>query len=156
MKNAHKMLNDILVTLFNEILDIEEEALSVGEFGDISVNDMHIMEAIGLEEPKNMSFIAKKMAVTMGTLTVCMNKLVKKGYVSRIRSDEDRRIVYLSLREKGRRAYEHHAAFHAEMIEAVKAGMDKKEMEVLIGSLNRLEKFFQKYMTLEEKVIDNS
>jgi Transcriptional regulators len=155
MKKAHEMLNDILVILFNEILDIEEEALCVGEFSDISVNDMHIMEAIGLEEPQNMSSVAKKMSVTMGTLTVCMNSLVKKKYVERTRSDEDRRVVYLSLLPKGERACAHHAAFHAEMIEAVEAGMDEKEMKVLIGSLNRLEKFFQKYMTLEDKVIDN-
>ena len=61
MKETHEMLNDMLVVLFNEILDIEEEALSVGEFSDISVNDMHILEAIGFEDMQNMSSIAKNL-----------------------------------------------------------------------------------------------
>ena len=53
----YKMLNDILVNLFNEILGIEEKALTSSEFRDISVNDMHILEAVGTEEPRSMSSV---------------------------------------------------------------------------------------------------
>ena len=89
----YKMLNDILVNLFNEILGIEEKALTSSEFRDISVNDMHILEAVGTEEPRSMSSVAKSLSVTVGTLTIAMNNLVKKGYVNRARSEEDRRVV---------------------------------------------------------------
>ena len=41
-------LNSILVKLFNDILNIEEKALITEEFKDISVTDMHIIEAIGI------------------------------------------------------------------------------------------------------------
>ena len=43
----YEILHDILVKLFQEILDIERKALITSEFKDISVNDMHIIEAIG-------------------------------------------------------------------------------------------------------------
>lgn len=43
----YEVLHDILVKLFQEILDIESKALITSEFKDISVNDMHIIEAIG-------------------------------------------------------------------------------------------------------------
>lgn len=145
MEKSYQTLNDILVVLFNDIMDIEQDAIITGEFGDISNNDMHIVEAIGVEEPKNMSSIAKRLSVTMGTLTTSMNSLVKKGYVNRERSEEDRRVVYISLTEKGKRAYEQHAGFHHEMIEAVVDGMADQEKEVLIQSLERLKGFFGKY-----------
>lgn len=45
-------LNSILVKLFNDILNIEEKALITEEFKDISVTDMHIIEAIGIAEPR--------------------------------------------------------------------------------------------------------
>ena len=90
-------LNSILVKLFNDILNIEEKALITEEFKDISVTDMHIIEAIGIAEPRTMSMISKSLGVTMGTLTTGINGLVRKGYVVRNRSDCDRRIVYLSL-----------------------------------------------------------
>ena len=61
---------------------------------------MHVIEAIGIEAPKNMSSIARELSVTVGTLTIAMNSLVKKGYVERTRGLEDRRVVYISLSEK--------------------------------------------------------
>ena len=79
--DTYDVLHDILVKLFHEILDIEGKALITSEFKDISVNDMHIIEAIGVEEPKNMSSVAKLLSVTVGTLTIAVNGLVKKGYV---------------------------------------------------------------------------
>ena len=108
----YDVFHDILVNLFQEIMDIEEKALITAEFKNISVNDMHIIEAIGTGEPKNMSTVAKLMSVTVGTLTIAINNLVKKGYVSRVRSEEDRRVVLIFLTEKGKRAYQHHREFH--------------------------------------------
>lgn len=46
--NAYETINDILVNLFNEILKLEEEAIITDEFKDITNNDMHTIEAIGL------------------------------------------------------------------------------------------------------------
>lgn len=145
MDHSYRALNGVLVELFKDIMDIEEDAIITGEFKDISNNDMHIIEAIGIDEPKNMSSIAKKMSVTMGTLTISMNSLVKKGYVSRERSEKDRRVVYIQLTEKGIRAYHHHASFHEEMIEAVVKGLADKEREILVTALVQLKEFFVNY-----------
>ncbi len=35
-----KLLNDLLVMLFNEVLDMENRALITGSFKEISINDM--------------------------------------------------------------------------------------------------------------------
>jgi len=107
--NREELLNNLLVMLFNEILDMEHKALITGSFKEISINDMHIIDAIGIQEPRNMSTVAKAMSVTVGTLTTAVNNLVKKGYVSRVRSAEDKRVVLLSLTGKGVAAYEKHA-----------------------------------------------
>ena len=92
--NREELLNQLLVMTFNEIMDAENRALITGAFKEISINDVHIIDAVGIAEPRNMSTVAKKMSVTVGTLTTAINNLVKKGYVSRIRSAE----------EKGRRS----------------------------------------------------
>ena len=141
----YKMLNDILVNLFNEILGIEEKALTSSEFRDISVNDMHILEAVGTEEPRSMSSVAKSLSVTVGTLTIAMNNLVKKGYVNRARSEEDRRVVLISLSEKGEKAYYHHQKFHYDMIQAIMTDLDETQMDALTQALKKLRAFFRKY-----------
>ncbi|EEG50131.1 MarR family winged helix-turn-helix transcriptional regulator, partial [Blautia hydrogenotrophica] len=131
--------------LFNEILGIEEKALTSSEFRDISVNDMHILEAVGTEEPRSMSSVAKSLSVTVGTLTIAMNNLVKKGYVNRARSEEDRRVVLISLSEKGEKAYYHHQKFHDDMIQAIMTDLDETQMDALTQALNKLRAFFRKY-----------
>ncbi|MBR9953613.1 MarR family transcriptional regulator [Eubacteriaceae bacterium Marseille-Q4139] len=131
-------------------MEIEQRALINQDFKDITNNDLHVIEAIGIGEAKNMSAIAKELSVTMGTLTIAMNSLVKKGYVVRERGKADRRIVYISLSEKGRKAYRHHEQFHHEMIESIMNGLGDRETEALVQALMKLNLWFR------EKEAENS
>ena len=139
---GYDTLHDLLVKLFNEIMNIEEKAIITEEFKDISNNDMHI---IGLDEPRSMSSVAKDLSVTVGTLTIAINNLVKKAYVKRVRSEKDRRVVLISLTEKGVKAYHHHAEFHDEMIKATLNGLDEEQTKVLVKALTNLSTFFRTY-----------
>ena len=139
----YETLNEVLVRLFRDIMDIEQTAIINQEFKDITNNDMHVIEAIGIGAPKNMSSIAKELSVTVGTLTIAMNSLVKKGYVVLRRGDADRRVVYISLSDRGRSAYEHHARFHREMIQSVMEELEPGELETLIRALTKLNDWFR-------------
>jgi DNA-binding MarR family transcriptional regulator len=143
--DTYKTLNEVLVNLFRDVMDIEQKAIITEEFQDITNNDMHIIEAIGMNEPKNMSTIAREISVTVGTLTIAMNSLVKKGYVLRERGKEDRRVVYISLTERGRAAYVHHARFHKAMIDSISDELTSEEMELLIKTLTKLNKWFRNW-----------
>ena len=74
--DTYATLNDALVKLFRDVMDLEEQVIITEEFQDITNNDMHVIQAIGTGEPKNMSTIAKELSVTVGTLTIAMNSLV--------------------------------------------------------------------------------
>ena len=143
--DTYKTLNEVLVNLFRDVMDIEQKAIITEEFQDITNNDIHIIEAIGMNEPKNMSTIAREISVTVGTLTIAMNSLVKKGYVLRERGKEDRRVVYISLTERGRAAYVHHARFHKAMIDSISDELTSEEMELLIKTLTKLNKWFRNW-----------
>ena len=140
--NPDEVLNELLVKLFKNIMEIEEKYLITPDFKDISVNDMHIIEAIGLKEPKSMSAVAKLMSVTTGTLTKSMDGLSEKGYVIRERGKKDKRIVFVSLTGKGRRAFAHHEGFHRDMISKIKDGVNEQEVAILIYALAKLNDYF--------------
>ena len=131
-------LNELLVKLFKDILEIESRSLITEEFSDITCNDMHIIEAIGVEEPRNMKTVASLMSVTTGTLTKAIESLCEKGYVTRERSTEDKRVVMIRLTDRGRSAYYHHEQFHRQMIQNIAAEMNEQETEVLIYALAKL------------------
>ena len=83
------------------------------------------------------------MAVTVSTLTTNMNGLEKKGYIRRERSQEDKRVVYVILTEKGKKAFYHHRDFHKKMIKAIIKNLSEEEMELLYRCLQNLNRFFE-------------
>ena len=147
--NTYETINDILVHLFNEIWELEKNAIITEEFKDITNNDMHIIEAIGLTGKTTMSVVAKKMKITAGSLTTAMNALVNKKYVLRERGEKDRRVVYIWLTEKGQRAYRHHAKF--QMTNAVIEELDETEIPVLLKTLRGLDTFFRSYSDNQDR-----
>lgn len=136
-------LNEVLVKLFRDVTTIEERAIKTGEYKELTVNDMHVIEAIDVKEAKNMTSVAKALSVTTGTLTISVNGLVKKGYVERTRSEEDRRVVLISLTAKGRKAFMQHQRFHQAMIASIVEGLSDEEQEILEKALRNASQFFR-------------
>ncbi len=135
-------MNRLLVDFFKFIMEIEEKKLITEEFSDITYNDMHVIEAIGMKEPQKMSQIARIMAVTTGTLTKAVDSLEKKHYVKRQRSEQDKRVVNITLTDRGVHAYRHHERFHQDMIAFVLNDISTEESLVLRQALERLMEYF--------------
>ena len=150
MEKGKKILNELLVQLFNDILQIEEKSLKNGSLSDLSVTELHTIEAIGMYKERTMTEVAQDLKITVGTLTTAINKLIKKGYVDRKRIEEDRRVVLIHLTKKGKLAYRLHEKFHNDMINETISGLKEDEEEILISSLERLNIFFkEKYELID-------
>lgn len=134
-------VNEILVMIFNEILSIEEDALSQSEFSDLSVKEMHTIEAIGLTGDQNANQVAKKLNITAGTLSVSIQNLVRKGYVNKVRLAEDKRVTRLELTESGKLVYRLHRKFHKKMVQETLKGMNAQETKALRSGLDNLHHF---------------
>ena len=151
-------LNNMVVDLFHGISYEEEKAVITDEFKDISNKDLHIIDAIGIKKPKNMSTIAGDLNITVGTLTTAINNLLsislkllqncflKKGYVNRKRGEKDRRVVYISLSEKGRKAYSHHREFHKRMIQGLLDTLNEQEQDLLVKVMQYFHDYFREHM----------
>ncbi|QMS84477.1 MarR family winged helix-turn-helix transcriptional regulator [Candidatus Xianfuyuplasma coldseepsis] len=143
MDTPKEIINELLVEVFNHILSIEAEALRKRGI-KLSMNEIHVLEAIEKTAEPTMSHLAKRLRVTVGTLTTAMNRLVEKGYVTRYRLEEDKRKVYIALTDKAIKALRIHDEFHEEMIEATIADMKLDEDEVLLQSLKNISEYFKR------------
>lgn len=157
VESAEKMgkstivINELVVQLFNDVLQIEEESLKSGVLSDLSITEIHTIEAIGMYNERTMSEVALKLRITVSTLTTAINKLIKKGYVERKRIEEDRRVVLVKLTKKGKLAFRIHGKFHNEMINTAIEGLSLEEEEILISSLNKINRFFIEKYKLDNK-----
>lgn len=154
MSNREDTLNRLLVWIFKDIMEIEEKVVITGEFKDITNNDMHVIEAIGIKEEKKMTVVAKELSITTGTLTKAIDGLVKKGYVTRKRGETDKRMVLISLTEKGVRAYFHHEDFHHILVERATKGLSEDEILLLINVLGKIRDSFRLNFKIGELVDD--
>ncbi|WP_458861771.1 MarR family winged helix-turn-helix transcriptional regulator [Acidaminobacterium chupaoyuni] len=146
MNDSRENLNAFLVKMFQNLMKIESDALIQGEYRDITVRDMHILEEIcRAETTKNnqMTSLAQELGVTTGTLTVAVNGMVKKGYLERSRDEKDRRIVRIFSTEQGRMANMVHAKFHEDMVEAIMNELPENEVFVLVDALKAVSRYFE-------------
>lgn len=143
MSKTHttQVVNDILVNLFNYLLIIEKNSLSASEYKNLTMNEWHVLEQIGMNKV-TMTELAKQLRITVGTLTTTINRLLKKGYVTRSQAEDDRRFVHVELTKLGEAAYKEHETFHKNMVKSVVAQLDKDDNEALIHSLEKLSEFF--------------
>lgn len=130
-------INSLLSSVFNDIIKLEEKFLKKTKFNDISIKELRTIDAIGLNRTRTMSYIAKKIDITLGTLTVSINNLEKKGYVKREKSEKDKRIVTINLTEKGKSVFKTHQKFKENIMQQVIISLSQQEKEIFNGALNR-------------------
>lgn len=146
MKPLEEQLNDLIVDAYRSILKVEETILKRTDSIDLSINEMHMLEAVGKgkNKPKTISEIAEDLGITLPLVTVAINKLVKKGYVEKLRGEEDARIVYVTLTKQGKKIDSVHRYFHESMVRSIISGMSEQEQQVLYQGILKLDLFLKK------------
>ena len=144
MESTMNILNRLISGAFNDISRRELLAIRSGGFEDVSVNEAHTVDAIGIYMPKTMSYVADKLDITLGTLTVSINHLVKKGYVNKVRSETDKRVFMLSL-------FRTHQRFHFELVRSLIMDMSDYEADMFIEALSSLNKFLKGMPLISEQ-----
>jgi len=137
-------INRILVSLFNEVLKAEEKSMRDRTSHNLSRTEVHTLVAIGMNGPKKMTEAANELQISVGTLTVAIDKLVRKGYVSRVRSEKDRRIVHIALTDSGRDVVHEHDMYHEEMVSEATSALNDEEMDQFAESIGKIADFFRK------------
>ncbi|MDI9497353.1 MAG: MarR family transcriptional regulator [Bacillota bacterium] len=135
----NRLILERLLSIHERISLTEEEALITGYFPDLTKAEMHTLAVIGPYEKRAMGETAAALNITTGTLTVAVDRLVKKAYVVRERAENDRRIVLLSLTRRGRVACRLLWRFHHLLVADIVADYTEEEKAMLLGMLVRVD-----------------
>jgi DNA-binding MarR family transcriptional regulator len=143
MKLDDAKINEYLTAIFNNVLIIEESSLRSSRFSDVSIKEMHTIDVVGEKKDATPTDVARTLMVTLGTVTTSLNNLERKGYIERVRSTKDRRVVHLYLTKKGRLVYRLHQRFHRAMVRQITEGMNETEYKVMKKGLLNLYNFLE-------------
>mgnify|MGYP003617292770 FL=1 len=136
-------INEYLTAIFNNVLIIEESSLRSSRFSDVTIKEMHTIDVIGEKKDATPTDVARALMVTLGTVTTSLNNLERKGYIERVRSTKDRRVVHLYLTKKGRLVYRLHQRFHQAIVRQITEGMDEVEFKAMKKGLLNLYQFLE-------------
>ena len=135
-KLKSQFLNIFLLAQKSEDMAIKD--IKTGS--DLSVSEMHTLVVIGRKQPKAMSEVASELMISVSTLSIAISKLESRGYVRRIKSESDRRVVRITLSAKGRRALEEHEQFYFDLISAYMQDMTDEEKKEAVRTLSHIQK----------------
>lgn len=138
LKEMYTLLEDIR----DSVQQAEERELRHMGGGDLSPAEFHALECIsqGEGQCRTVGEIAEALAVAAPTVTVCINKLEKKGYVTKTRCQRDARVIIVELTRKGRRMDRLHRYFHRRVLLSVEEGLTDGERELLLSCLRKLDR----------------
>ena len=143
MRAEELELSERLVRIYENVLLTEEQALSKGYFSDLSNSEMHALDAIGPYEARTMTETANDLGITTGTLTVAIDRLVKKGYVIRKRDESDRRIVRISLTKNGKLACRLHTKFHTVLAKRILEPYSEEDQKKLLKMVSEIDEYIE-------------
>ncbi len=146
-ENINKV-NEILENFYKLFYKTEDMALKRG-IKCLTHTELHLIEAIG-GESLTMNELSDKIGITMGTATVAVSKLTEKGFITRIRSNSDRRKVYVSLTDKGSKALTYHNNYHKMIMSSITENIADKDLshfieifELILGALQEKTDYFK-------------
>ncbi|CAN7181822.1 MarR family winged helix-turn-helix transcriptional regulator [Paenibacillus sp. LjRoot56] len=115
--------------------DIRKHGLNRTEFG--------VLELLYHKGSQAIQQIGSKVLMSSGNITYVVDKLVKKEYVIRNTSTEDRRLIFAEITEKGKQFIEEVFPKHAEVIESAVAGLTDEEKQLASKLLKKLGRYAQ-------------
>ena len=127
----------VLMKAFQALVPHAAESIGRTKLGD---SDFRVLEALLHKGPLPVNTVGPKVWLTPGSISVAVDRLVKKGLVSRKDHPGDRRVRQVELTAKGRALITRGFREHTAAMETAVSVLSKKERLTLLRLLKKLGK----------------
>ena len=127
----------VFMKAFQALLPHAAHSIERTKLGD---SDFRVLEVLLQKGPLPVNTIGPKVWLTPGSISVAVDRLVKKGLVSRKDRPGDRRVRQVELTAKGRALITRGFREHAAAMETAVGVLSKKERLTLLRLLKKLGK----------------
>lgn len=130
------VLGKLHATIFGELgKHIKELGFNTTEF--------LILYAIAANGALTIQDIASRIFMTSGSMTYTVDKLEQRGLIKRVRSDVDRRKIFIDFTAKGQDVWSNVLEVHMAYLEKAFENIDKQIMSETIESMKLIGKSFE-------------
>lgn len=130
---------DELTKYIAMLADLFEVAqASSGEAVSINKQECRVINMVGQYQPLMMREIAERAKLSITNTTGIVDKLVKRKYLRRDRSDEDRRIVRIFLTSEGEKIYTMEIENYRRVSQAILNGLEASEQQEMLRMMQKV------------------
>lgn len=138
---------DLSMQMYTVMRSIKKQMSSSAVHGilarELSMAQIQVLQLVD-EGCTSMRVLAQELQITMPTLTVLVDRLVKNGYVERTKDKKDRRVVHLAMTKKGQRIWKQSIMAKKKRLEHLLSNMTKKDKKDLLRILNNMSAIISK------------
>lgn len=137
----HENIKDLVDRYISVSFSVNKtgENLVKCQLGDDLTNDQHYtLRYIHHSENCTSTELAEVFDVKKSAITAIITRLFEKGLIERTRDEKDRRVVYLTLSEKGRELFSETEERISKLVESFIKKFDQQEIEQFITTYEKL------------------
>ena len=133
----------VLVALRQIIRAIDLHSKKLERESGLTGPQLIVMQSIVRNDPATAGQIARDVNLSQATVTTILDRLERKAYLRRERSEEDKRKVWICLTEAGRQVLEQAPALMQESFVIGFAHLEEWEQNLILSSLQRVADMMQ-------------
>lgn len=133
-------VRDAITGLDELILSLGQRILTyfASRSADFTIKEMFLIDVLGSREFATMSELAQILSVPLTTMTSMVTRLVNKGYLDRSRTEEDRRVVLVSLSSQGQEIFRQHRHEYVRTVSEILGDLAEEDQKTILGFIGQV------------------
>ena len=132
------ILTDIITMLTTKIAKIEEKTITESRFSELTGKQMYYLEVISSLNNPNLSELATELNLSKPSITAIVDRFEERGFIRKVKSDEDRRVSHIHMAEGGKEIEKVHSKIHMRISDMFTSKLTDHESKSLINLLSKI------------------
>ena len=133
-----KAINIISESMRESMRRYKEDTQNSKEMFNLSITQLHYLHVIKERTYVTITELAEIFGVQKSTVTVTVNKLLQSGFIEKLASKDDLRVVYVNLTEQGKEIIELEDKGYRQFAASILAMLNEEEQATFTFLLNKV------------------
>lgn len=135
-------IEQLINMLLHKTEQLEETTKQHSDLKNLTPKQLVCLELIYKMDNPTPSEIARKLGIAKPSATVMIDRMADNGFITKIKSDNDRRSAHVHLTEKGKAAALIHTNLHIAIAGKLTQNLTESELSILTVLLDKALKSF--------------
>ncbi|WP_020529549.1 MarR family winged helix-turn-helix transcriptional regulator [Flexithrix dorotheae] len=133
-----KLLFEVIDFISKSTKENKESVLSEDEFSKLTINQYYYLDLIDRLGKPTFTELAEALQITKPSVSAIVNKLVDKGYIIKVQSEDDQRSYNLHVTDKGKTIIEAENKIYRAFALHIRTTLNEEELTSFSNILEKI------------------